>query len=59
MNPESAAGALVLFGASDDLATKKLFPALYRLSVAGRLAIPVVGVASSAWDDQASSPARP
>jgi glucose-6-phosphate 1-dehydrogenase len=45
------ADALVLFGATGDLARKKLFPALYHLSAAGRLDVPVMGVASSAWDD--------
>jgi glucose-6-phosphate 1-dehydrogenase len=39
--------ALVLFGATGDLARKKLFPALYRLAEAGRLDLPVVGVALS------------
>ncbi len=47
----TAAGALALFGASGDLARKKLFPALYRLAKRGRLGIPVVGVAYSRWDD--------
>jgi glucose-6-phosphate 1-dehydrogenase len=45
------ADALVLFGATGDLARKKLFPALYRLAAAGRLGVPVVGVASSDWDN--------
>ena len=45
--------ALVLFGATGDLAKKKLFPALYLLTKAGRLDIPVVGVAKSDWDDTA------
>lgn len=39
--------AVVLFGATGDLARKKLFPALYRLEVAGKLPGPVVGVAAS------------
>ncbi len=44
--------ALVLFGASGDLARKKLFPAVYRLAANGVLGdIPVMGVASSPWDD--------
>ena len=43
--------ALVLFGATGDLARKKLFPALYHLAAAGRLDVPVVGVAASGWDD--------
>lgn len=45
------ADALVLFGISGDLARRKLFPALYELERAGRLGIPVLGVARSAWDD--------
>src|SRR5215472_10298445 len=45
------ADALVLFGATGDLACKKLFPALYRLAAAKRLGVPVVGVAFSDWDD--------
>jgi glucose-6-phosphate 1-dehydrogenase len=42
--------ALVLFGATGDLARKKLFPALYHLTAAGRLDLPVVGVALSDLD---------
>jgi glucose-6-phosphate 1-dehydrogenase len=42
---------LVLFGATGDLARKKIFPAVYHLAAAGQLAVPIVGVASSAWDD--------
>ena len=50
---------LVLFGATGDLARKKLHPALYRLSARGRLGVPVVGVARSAWtDDQLRAYAR-
>jgi glucose-6-phosphate 1-dehydrogenase len=45
--------ALVLFGATGDLARKKLFPALYHLSAAKRLDVPVVGVAASEWNDTA------
>ena len=45
--------AVVLFGATGDLAKKKLFSALYYLTLSGRLNLPVVGVASSAWDDTA------
>jgi glucose-6-phosphate 1-dehydrogenase len=45
------ANALVLFGATGDLARKKLFPALYHLTAAGRLRLPVVGVAASEWGD--------
>ena len=46
-----ASDALVLFGATGDLARKKLFPALYHLAERGRLELPVVGVAKSDWDD--------
>jgi glucose-6-phosphate 1-dehydrogenase len=45
------ADALLLFGISGDLARRKLFPALYDLTEAGRLDIPIIGVASSAWSD--------
>ena len=41
---------MVLFGATGDLARKKLFSSLYRLSERGRLDVPVVGVALSDWD---------
>jgi glucose-6-phosphate 1-dehydrogenase len=45
------ADALVLFGATGDLAVRKLFPALYRLAKAGVLQVPVIGVARSDWTD--------
>ena len=41
--------ALVFFGASGDLAYKKIFPALQAMARRGRLDFPVVGVARSAW----------
>lgn len=40
-----------MFGATGDLARKKLFPALYQMALAGRLDVPVIGVARSAWSD--------
>ena len=43
------ADALVFFGATGDLARKKIFPALYRLVKHGALDVPVVGVAHSGW----------
>jgi glucose-6-phosphate 1-dehydrogenase len=43
--------ALVLFGATGDLSRKKIFPALAGLARRGLLDMPVVGVASSPWDD--------
>jgi glucose-6-phosphate 1-dehydrogenase len=42
--------ALVLFGATGDLAYKKLFPALERLFARGGVDMPVVGVARSGWN---------
>ncbi len=52
---QAAAGercdALVLFGATGDLAHKKIFPAIYAMAAAGRLDVPVIGVASSEGDD--------
>src|SRR5690349_2892186 len=41
--------ALVFFGATGDLAYKKIFPALQSLVKRGRLDFPVVGVAKSGW----------
>jgi len=43
------ADALVFFGATGDLAYKKIFPALQALARRGRLDIPIVGVAKSGW----------
>lgn len=45
----SSADALVLFGATGDLAFRKIFPALARLIRRRRLAVPVIGVARSEW----------
>jgi glucose-6-phosphate 1-dehydrogenase len=47
------ADALVLFGATGDLAKRKLFPALYELERTNKLDIPVIGVARSDWTDKA------
>jgi len=44
------ADVLVLFGATGDLAKKKLFPALYSMQVHGQLDCNVIGVASTKWD---------
>jgi glucose-6-phosphate 1-dehydrogenase len=41
--------ALVFFGATGDLAYKKIFPALQALIKRGHLNVPVVGVAKSGW----------
>ena len=46
------ADALVLFGATGDLAKKKLFPALYDLEDLGELDLKIFGVASSKWTQE-------
>ncbi len=48
---EPRCDGLVLFGATGDLAAKKIFPALYHIEEDGRLG-PVIGVSSSDWSDQ-------
>jgi glucose-6-phosphate 1-dehydrogenase len=48
-----AAGALVVFGITGDLARKMTFQALYRLEERGRLDCPVIGVAKDSWSDDA------
>ena len=45
----SRSDALVLFGATGDLAHKMIFPALYALAKRGALKVPVIGVASRKW----------
>jgi glucose-6-phosphate 1-dehydrogenase len=50
---QPVADALVLFGATGDLAKRKLFPALYHMEQHGILKIPVIGVARSDWTDAA------
>ncbi|WP_031196882.1 glucose-6-phosphate dehydrogenase (NADP(+)) [Mesorhizobium sp. LSHC440A00] len=49
MSPERS-DTLVLFGATGDLAHKKIFPALYQMVAKGTLTEPVIGVAFDAWD---------
>jgi glucose-6-phosphate 1-dehydrogenase len=46
---EPRSDAFVFFGASGDLAYKKIFPALYAMTRRGHLDMPVIGVANSAW----------
>ncbi len=41
--------ALVFFGATGDLAYKKIFPALLALTGDGDLEVPIIGVAHSGW----------
>jgi glucose-6-phosphate 1-dehydrogenase len=40
---------MVFFGATGDLAYKKIFPALYAMVKQGSLNVPVIGVARTAW----------
>src|SRR6202045_1460136 len=42
--------ALVFFGATGDLASKKIFPALQAMVKRGNLNVPVVGVAKAGWN---------
>ena len=44
------ADAFVLFGATGDLAGRKIFPALQALVQRGQLDVPVIGVALSEWN---------
>ena len=48
---ESRADAVVLFGATGGMVRKKLMLALYQMAKAGRLGVPVIGVARSVWGD--------
>ncbi|MGA8782461.1 MAG: glucose-6-phosphate dehydrogenase (NADP(+)), partial [Terracidiphilus sp.] len=45
----SCSDALVFFGATGDLAYKKIFPALQAMVKRGHLDIPVIGVAKAGW----------
>src|SRR5499426_1681848 len=51
-NPVSRADALVFFGATGDLAFKKIFPALQSMARRGKLSFPVIGVAKSGWQNE-------
>lgn len=42
--------ALVLFGATGDLAAKKIYPALQQMIRRGHLDVPVIGIARGGWD---------
>src|SRR5205814_782215 len=46
---EARSDALVFFGATGDLAYKKIFPALQAMIKRGHLDVPVIGVAKSGW----------
>src|SRR5881296_4329564 len=47
---DSHSDALVFFGATGDLAYKKIFPALQAMLKRGHLDVPVIGVAKSGWN---------
>jgi glucose-6-phosphate 1-dehydrogenase len=47
--PNAVADALVFFGATGDLAHKKIFPALQGMIKRGTLTVPVIGVAKAGW----------
>jgi glucose-6-phosphate 1-dehydrogenase len=49
MKPRPRSDALVVFGATGDLAFKKIFPALHAMAKRGKLDFPVVGVGRSSW----------
>ena len=57
--PPARSDALVFFGATGDLAHKKIFPALMAMVRRGHLDVPVVGVAKAGWTiDQLRARAR-
>src|SRR5580704_12308084 len=47
---DSQSDALVFFGATGDLAYKKIFPALQAMVRRGHLNLPVIGVARGSWN---------
>jgi glucose-6-phosphate 1-dehydrogenase len=56
---ELSADALVFFGATGDLAYKKIFPSLHAMVKRGHLRTPVIGVAKAGWGlDQLRDRAR-
>ena len=59
MNNAPRSDALAFFGATGDLAYKKIFPALHAMARRGHLEFPVIGVAKSGWNlDQLRARAR-
>src|SRR5271155_2670212 len=51
--------ALVFFGATGDLAYKKIFPSLQAMLKRGTLSVPVIGVAKAGWNlDQLKARAK-
>jgi glucose-6-phosphate 1-dehydrogenase len=56
---DSCADTLVFFGATGDLAYKKIFPSLQAMLGRGALDVPVIGVANAGWSlDQLRARAR-
>src|SRR5579871_5086033 len=56
---DSHSDTLVFFGATGDLAYKKIFPALQAMIKRGNLNIPVIGVAKAGWNlDQLKARAK-
>ncbi len=49
MKQRPRSDALVVFGATGDLAYKKIFPALYAMAKRDKLQFPVIGVGRSSW----------
>lgn len=52
MSESSNSDALVFFGATGDLAYKKIFPALYAMAQRRKLTFPVIGVGRSPWSKE-------
>jgi hypothetical protein len=50
VDPSIRSDALVFFGATGDLAHKKVFPALQAMVKHGHLYVPVIGVARAGWN---------
>lgn len=58
-NNSTHSDALVFFGATGDLAYKKIFPALQAMVKRGHLDVPVIGVAKAGWNlDQLKARAK-
>ena len=50
MSNVTTSDALVFFGATGDLAHKKVFPALQEMVKRGQLNVPIIGVAKAGWN---------
>ena len=50
MTPLPRSDAFVFFGATGDLAYKKIFPALQSMIRRGHLTVPIIGVAKAGWN---------